>query len=278
MVATERSRLKMILIFILALTDLFLAAHWIGLRARERNALRRVEDRLTALYRADGILLSRSVIAQISKNANQTPLSGIKLSRDTEQEISAAVFFLGQDTELIQSGDTRGYIASDGESVARFYPGGGFTVTGLNIEKNAEAICREFCEAHGYEPPDKFDLDDGVLPATAIYQDLPVYNCQLYFSFKDGVLSEVLGTLLPRMEIHSDSDPAADLSAAGALALFQARGQDSRGGVKNITGVEARWIYESDGTETADLIPAWRIVTDAGDYYINRETGRISSG
>ena len=264
----ERSRLKTVLIIMLALLNGFLAAHLLWLRTERQIVLRHAEESLTALFAADGISLPPGLLSRTP------PRAGTVLLRDSAQEADAAVFFLGDGAAYTVQGDTRQYVS--GDAAARFYPGGGFTVTGLDIREGAEALCREFCRAHDYEPPEEFATDDGVLPATAQYAGLPVYDCQFYFSFKEGVLREVLGTLLPRSAAGPDAEPlTAELTAAGALALFQAQ-RDSRTPVTAVQSVSPCWSYESDGTETAALVPVWQVQTDGGVYYVNCASGVVS--
>ncbi len=267
----DRCRLKNIIILILALLNGFLLFSLAQRRASEQAAFRRTAEQLTALFAADGITLDPGVISR------ENPPGGVTLERDAALEREAAAFLLGASPAATdQGGGIFHYAGGAGEAL--FRSSGGFDASGTLAEENAEEFCRAFCRAFSYEAPD-LELDgggNGVFTAAASFDRLPVFNCAVTFTVENHVLTAVSGTLLPKSGTASPGGEP-PLSAAGALGVFQRMRRESAAVASTVTDMRLCYELQTSGASMS-LAPAWRIVTDAGDYYVNCLTGGVSAG
>lgn len=266
----DRCRLKNIIILILLLLNGFLLFSLAQRRAAQRDAYHRTAEQLAALFQEDGMVLDAKAISR------DTPPDAVALTRDTALEEQAAAFLLG---DTLSSSDQGGgifhYAGAAGEAL--FRSSGGFEAAGTLAEDDVEDFCRDFCRAFSYEVPE-LRLDEegsGVFTAAGIYGKLPVFNCTVTFTVENGVLTAVSGTLLPKTGAAVPGDQP--LSAAGALVAFQQMRRESAAVASTVT--DARLCYELQTAGAAmSLSPAWRIVTDTEDYYVNCLTGAVTAG
>ncbi len=174
-----------------------------------------------------------------------------------------------------QGGGIFHYAGASGEAL--FRSSGGFDAAGTLAEADVEDFCREFCRTFSYEDPDiRLDGEGGgVFTVPAVYGRLPVFNCTVTFTVENGILTAVSGTLLPKAGAPvSGEEP---LSAAGALTAFQRMRRESAAVASTVT--DARLCYElQTAGASLSLDPAWRIVTDTEDYFVNCFTGAVTAG
>lgn len=266
----DRFRLKNIIILILVLLNGFLLFSLAQRRAAERDAFRRTAEQLVALFQRDGMTLEDGAIS------TDRPEDGVTLARDTTLEEQAAAFLLG---DALSSSDQGGgiyhYAGAGGEAL--FRSSGSFEASGVLAERDAEDFCRDFCRTFSYAAPE-IELDgegNGVFSAPAVYGKLPVFNCTVTFTIQGGVLTAVGGTLLPKAGTAAAEEEL--LSAAGALLAFQRMRRESAMVASTVR--ETLPCYELENAGTAmSLAPAWRVVTDTEDYYVNCRTGAVTAG
>ena len=259
----ERHQLKRIMIIILATLNAFLGLYLVRQRVSGRSAAIRAEQSLLELFAADGVSLSPERIPRAG------PPSAVDLSFDEDTRARAAAFFLGADAEFSKQGSVSQYVA-DGGGVVRFHADGSFTATGLSLAGNPQSVCREFCRNWSYAPPDS--IDDGEAFMTARYGHLSVFNCGVYFSFDGDILREAFGTLLPQTAAPGDTP---ELSALGALAIFQAKRRENRVVSTEILRVSLCYALQSADEGELTLVPVWRLDTDTVPYYINCMSGAL---
>lgn len=267
----ERSRLKNVIILILAFVNLFLLSSLLMRKSAEAESRQQATEQLVALFAADNIQLDPSLVSY------QTPPSGKHLVRDAEYERSAAAFFL--DSSLVyadQGGDIYTYTGSNG--AAMFRATGNFDIAGTlsDPSEDAQDLCRRFCKEFSYtEPTFQFDAP-GTGTGTAICQfgSLSVYNCSVNFTIQDNTLTMVNGTLLP--ENYTDLTAKTDLfSASAALTAFQQFRRENGGVVSSVSDLYLSYELQSTPTSAMTLVPSWCIVTDTVQYYVNCLTGSI---
>lgn len=266
----ERFRLKNIIILILVLLNGFLLFSLAQRRTSERDAFHRTSEQLAALFEEDGMTLEPGAISR------DLPPDGVTLTRDTALEEQAAAFLLG---EALSSSDQGGglfhYAGPAGEAL--FRSSGGFEAAGTLAREDVEDFCRDFCRTFSYEAPD-LRLDEegnGVLTAPGIYGRLPVFNCAVTFTVENYVLTAVSGTLLPKTGAAVPADQP--LSAAGALVAFQRMRRESAAVASTVTDTRLCYELQVSGASMS-LAPAWRIVTDTEDYFVNCLTGAVTAG
>lgn len=266
----DRYLLKNIIIIILVLVNGFLLGSLALRRAAVIRARERTEEQLVALFAADGMELEGDLISQ------ETPPPALSLSRDLERERAAAAFFLGSGAvRSSQGGDAYSYTTETG--VAQFRSNGGFDIVGSLAEEKGEALCRKFCESFSYGEP-VFTLDgEGSGSGIAVYRcgKFPVYNCTVTFTMDRGTLLTVSGVLLPEKGEMAAEDRT-PLSAAAALTAFQQLRRESYAVASAVTDLYL--CYELQGTtaSTRSLAPAWCVVTDTHNYYVNCLTGAVT--
>ena len=264
----DRYQLKNVIIIILLLVNLFLMG-MVGVRVRsEQEARRRTAEELGALFSADGMTLEEGAISW------DAPPASLSLSRDTALEEQAAAQLLGSAASAAdQGGGLYQYASESGEAL--FGSNGSFEASGtLAGPEDAEDYCRQFCRAFGFSWPE--ESPDGGWQGVRLYEGLPVYNCVVTFALEDGAVTSVRGALLPSAGTPADPQPVL-LSAAGALNAFQQMRRESVAVASSVA--ETRLCYElvSSGASMS-LVPAWQIVTDTTNYYVNCSTGSVTSG
>ena len=257
----ERRQLKRVIILILITLNAFLGLYLLRQRVPERAAAYRAQRNLLELYAADGVSLPPEIVPRGG------PPPVIQLSLDGETLDRAAAFFLGPDWEFVQQGSVRQYRAPDGAEI-RFHADGSFTATGLSVPGDPETLCRDFARNWSYAPPDS--IDDGEALMTARYGSLSVFNCGVSFCFDGNILQEAFGILLPQAGTPADTP---ELSAWGALGIFQAKRRENRVVSAEIRRVSLRYALQSADGESLTLVPAWLIETDTASYYVNCVTG-----
>lgn len=264
--------MKNIIILILLLVNVFLLVSLAQRRSAEQDAFRRTAEQLVDLFSGDGMTLDPYAISR------DVPPEGVSLTWDTDLEDQAAALLLGKTlTSSDQGGGIHYYAGPAGEAL--FRSSGAFEASGTLAEEDVEDFCRDFCRTFSFDPPD-IRLDEtggGVFSASALYSRLPVFNCSVTFTIENGVLTSVSGTLLPETGTAALVPEVAPLSAAGALVAFQQMRRESVVVASTVT--DTRLCYELQNTGAAmSLAPAWRIVTDTEDYYVNCYTGAVSAG
>lgn len=271
-VLLDSKRLKNIIILILLLVNGFLLGSLAMRKTAEQESFRRTAEQLAALFEADGMSLD---IYAISRD---TPPSGVSLTRDATLEGSAAAFLLGEDGEAAdQGGGLFQYQGGAGQVL--FRSSGAFEAVGLLAPaEDVEDFCRDFCRKFLYGEPE-FQLDEagnGSASAVCLYNGLPVFNCMLSFTMKEGAVTAAAGVLLPGSgtPVSTESPP---LSAAGALSAFQQMRRENTAVASSVTGTQLCYELQTTGTSMT-LTPAWKITADTADYYVNCYTGSVAAG
>ena len=267
----DRYRLKNIIILILVLMDLFLLGSLASRQASRQTARRTAVQQLVELFAADGIQLAPSAISQ------ETPPSSRTLTRDVALERQVAAVLLGNDlSRSDQGGGISTYSSARG--AAMFRSTGGFDAAGTLAQEDVMGCCREVCRNDGYSAPaSRLDSDGGgTATVTRLYDDVPVFNCTVTFSISHGVLNSVSGTLLPDTFTETASD-VTPLSATAALTAFQKVRRDTGAAVSAITDMYCCFELQSSASVHMSLVPAWCIVTDTGNYYVNCITSAVTA-
>lgn len=268
----DRYRLKNIIILILSLMNVFLLASLAIREGARQSAKETAVEQMVSLFAADGITLDPDVIS------DETPPASRSLTRSTDLERRAATLLLGT---ALSSSDQGGGISSysSDRGAAQFRSGGSFDASGTLCQENPTDFCQDFCREFGYSKP-VFQLDTnatGTGTAVFLCDGLSVYNCTLTFTITEGTLTSVSGTLVPQTytELASDVEP---LSASAALTAFQKVRRETSAVVSSVTELELCLEYQSSSTTSMTLIPAWCIVTNTGEYYVNCSTGTVTFG
>lgn len=267
----DRSRLKNIIILILVLVNVALLGSLAIRKRAEYTARQRTSEQLVALFAADGIALDPDTIS------TEVPPAGRSLTRDTALDQQAAAYLLGS---ILSTNDKGGgiYDYTSAVGTATFRSNGTFDAASLQgplASADALDFCRDFCRKFSYSEP-VFELDEdgsGKASAAPLCGKLPVFNAAVTFTFSSGSLIAVSGTLLP--ENYTEFSPeAAPLSAAAALTTFQ---EETFAVISAVTDISLCYELQTPTPSSITLTPAWCIATDTAKYYVNCETGNITS-
>lgn len=264
----ETSRLKNIIILILALTNLCLLGlltmrFTTGYTAREE-----ARQQMAQLFAAEGVSLDSSLIP------STVPPSGLTLARDPAEEEKLAEFLLGDGLSVSDGGGgVSTYQNESGSAV--FRADGTFDVVVERSEETADALCRAFCRAFHYEGL-TFSQEgaDGTASAVQSYDGAPVVNCSVTFSISGGTVVSVSGAHLPQEGQSSGSE-----GVLSALAALNEVLNVIRGGAVVTAVTDLYLCYELQSTTAVPmaLVPAWCVVTDTANYYVNCYTGEVST-
>jgi len=266
----DRYRLKNCIILILVLMNLFLLGSLVSWEGSRHSSQRTAAEQLSSLFAADGIALDPGIIS------TEIPPSGQTLSRDAAWERQAAAALLGND--LAHSDQGGGiFTYSSARGAAMFRSNGSFDAAGT-LASDGIDFCVSFCRDFGYEEPE-FHLSEsnsGSATVSRLYDELSVFNGTITFSITNGILTGVSGALLPELfaETVADEQP---LSAAAALTLFQKLRRETQAVVSAVSDMYLCYELQSSAAAPMALVPAWCIVTDTANYYVNCATGVISS-
>lgn len=262
----DRSRLKNVIILILALVNVFLLGSIVWRLAMEQAANRRTAAELTELCLRQGVSLE-------ARLPDALPPAAHTLARDVNGDALLAGALLG---EALTASDLGGgiysYVNDSGQGT--FRASGGFEITGLLAKKDPEAVCRKFCQAFGYQDF-SMSLAGGSGTGTAIqrFEGFPVINAAVTFLVEDGQLISVRGVHLPQTILSSDT--SASMTAVTAVTRFL---DELRSGAVVSSILDLSLCYELQSTAAAPmaLIPVWQITTDIGNYYVNCLSGAVS--
>lgn len=267
----ESSRLKNIIILILLLVNVFLLASLVSRKISQASADRHAAQQLSELFASAGVTLDSDVIS----TSSVPPTLSLTRSADEDREVAA--FFLGD--ALIQSddaGDSQAYDSSFGTGSGVFRSNGSFDlVISAPSQEDPEALCDDFCRRFDYQITSN-DLKSGSGTITAMqeYNGYPVSDCTVTFYIEEGVLQTVSGSHLPKN--HTEMSGEEPLSASAALTRFLEARRESGAVFSAVTDMYPCYDLQSTAAAPMTLVPAWCIVTDTVDYYVNCSTGAVS--
>lgn len=259
------------MIIILLLVNLSLLGSLVMRKTTEHRSQQQAKEQLMELFNTDGIALEEDAIS------SKSPPPSLSLSRNREQEQAIAAYFLGEDTTTVdQGGGTYSYVSSRGK--ARFRSNGAFEITGTLAESEVESVCEKFCKTFSYQDP-IFSMDDtgsGTATAACNYGKVSVFNAPVTFTLENEVLTQVSGILLPSggLPIAEAQKP---LSASAALIFFQNMRRKTFAVVSEVTGMYPCYELQNTTASSLTLVPAWCILTDTVNYYVNAITGNVTS-
>ena len=265
----NRAHLKNIIILILLLVNLVLLG-FLGIRlSQERAARARTVQELTTLFASERI----SLTAQIPTGL---PPAGKTLTRDVDADRSLAAALLGDGLKTADEGGGI-YTCSNANGQALFRSSGSFEITGLLARTDAEAVCEKFCQAFGYQEF-SIELTDGSGTGTAIqyFDGYPVANATVKFLVENGTLISVSGIHIP--QTASASAANSSMTAVTALTKFLENRRANMAVLSVVSDVYLCYELQSTAAAPMSLSPAWCVVADTGNYYVNCSNGAVTLG
>ncbi|MCI2056044.1 MAG: hypothetical protein LKJ86_02750 [Oscillibacter sp.] len=269
----ERFRLKNVIILILVLVNVFLLSSLAIRQAERTHARSRTLDELAALCSSDSIQLKTTL-------PNSMPPIGKTLARSSAVDEALAISVLGKDAALTDEG---GGISTGSTAAGQafFRADGTFTITGKLADGDVEDFCRKFCRSNGYKDFSVNANSESAgnaarIFATAVqyFEGNPVANATVEFMVQNDILISISGTHLP--DTGAETTGTGSMTAATALSRFLNARLESGAVVSEITDIYPCYELQSTTASPMSLSPAWCIVTDTADYYVNSLTGAVS--
>ncbi len=261
----KTSRLKSIVIVILALVNVFLLALLLVQRVQEHAAYERRIDALSALCTSNGIVLDASSLPRGRASG------AVDLTRDPVSERSLADALLGSTGSTDSGGGIYRYYNADGS--ATFRSTGALEATCTRSLSDIDAFCSELFASFGYRETER-SLSDGTGTVCAVRQvdGADVFNATLTLRFSFGHFCGAEGTFLPAV---SAAD-ANGLDAVSAVVTFLDYRNSTGLLCTEITGVQGGYLLQSTASAPLRLVGVWRIDTNVASYYVNQSTGDVT--
>lgn len=262
------SRLKTIVIAILALVNLFLLALLVARGVQEYAVRTRTETQLIQLYAASGVELPASLIPK------ETPhLAPADPTRSLGDEAALAEAILGRCAAEDVGGGIYRYHGDAGICLIR--ASGVVEATLERAVDDPETFCEGLFSAFGYAALYADIQGDGTGTVTAVRM-LPggmVFNARLELSFTNGVLTSVTGAFIPEVEPSEGEN-----RISGVTALVRFLDYSNSGGevCTAVTDVRSGYLLQSTASASQRLLPAWSITTDVNQYYINMNNAEVT--
>lgn len=264
----KTSRLKNIVIAILALVNVFLLALLAGRAVQERAARSRAVSELVSLYAADGVELPAALIPSEAPR-----LAVIEPARSPETEAAFAEALLGACEPEDVGGGIYRYRSENGTCLIR---ASGAVDAALELPAgDSETFLNDLLSAYGYAVLGSDAQQDGSETVTAV-RTLPdgmIFNAQLILRFSRGSLTSVSGSFVPPVEPLEGS---AGIDGITALVRFLDYSNGSGEVCTVVTGVSSGYLLQSTASASQRLIPAWCIETDVNQYYVNMLSGEVT--
>lgn len=270
----EWSKIKTVILLMLVGTNVFLLL-LVGLRIG-RGALYEDETRQAAVQ-----VLERS---GIEFGPTQVPkviqLPTVTIARDRDSEHTVAQQLLGDVTQTGESEVRPAYSSTAG--TAEFSMNGSFSVSftqdlwRCQEGESLDAASQSCLEQIGFSGILEESVHLGTssnLTYCQLWEDTPIFSCQVTLFWKDDVLTSLEGSRLAG-EITASSTQTL-LSTPTILMRFLASVSEGGSVCSRIESMSPGYLTGGSG-RSVQLTPVWRILTDTGAYYVDAVTGTVA--
>lgn len=268
----EWSKVKNIILLLLALLNGFLLVLVAMGQGESRRYQRSALDQAIQVLERSGI----QVNAQALEDAQG--MGELAVERDLDWEAGVAAALLGPDGEREdQGGGVYRYRSGRGEVSLR--AGGALSarLAPAGQVQDPAGHAAGLLEAMGVQARQVgADLEQGTgtVRFCQLYQRLPLFPCQVVFTYRQGALTALEGTLLAVG--RQEAGPQQVLTLPTALLRFW-EGVLATGDVcSQIIAMEAGYLSAQSFSGTVTLTPAWRVRSDTADYYLDGVTGVLT--
>jgi len=264
----KTSRLKSIVIAILALVNVFLLALLVSRGVQDRAARSRAEAQLIRLYAASGVELPAALIPKTeAKPACPDPV------RKPDLEAAFVSEILGPCTAQDIGGGIYRHAGENGQCLMR---ASGAVEAALDRPiSDPDAFSEALFSAYGYAALRSDVQSDGSGDIVAVRM-LPsgmVFNAELTLHFFRSRLLSATGFFLPDVE---PAESGGGIDGVTALVRFLDYSKGSGEVCTAVTDVRGGYLLQSTASAAQRLIPAWCVTTDVNRYYVNALTGEVS--
>lgn len=264
----KTSRIKSIVIVILLLVNAFLLVLLLGRQNQQRIAYERSVEQLSLLLTDNGIAFDTSLLP------GNASYPAAELSHDADAEAAFARALLGDDAAARSTGGSSVYESARGSLHFRT---NGAVDGSLNrpVEDPFEFL-RSILSDFGYQLYANISAlsitGNGTLGAVREVDSTKILNSPLIFTFENGTLISVSGSFLPSVTLTKRAD---GMDAISALVRFLDYRNTNGLVCTQIVHLENGYLLQS-AAASPKLVPAWHIMTDVSEYYVNSVTGEIT--
>lgn len=268
----ESAKLKNIILIILIVTNVLL----LGLMVFQRLESRQYQQK--ALADAVALLEQRGISVRQEAIPTQDFPAPMTLARDQAEEREIFARLLGEDTVLTQRGLVSLYTGSLGQAEVR--GDGSFSV---RLEPGAYPLAET-------SDPDNYLLaflarrmdfggqldrvSDDTVTVTQVWDNSPVFSCQVTVTYDQGSLVSIAGTRLAGQPT-ADAQAALPLSTATLLVRFRAGLIDSGDTCTALLSATQGYTLSSSADGKLRLTPVLRLETDTNPYILDALTGEL---
>ncbi len=265
------SKLKTIIIILLAAVDLLLAGLALHLHEQTRQQHLAAQADLAALFAADDIAFEPATLPD--ENGLLLPCS---TTRNADAEQTAAAALLGSVTETSFTVGTRTFTSDRGAAV--FSADGSFTITPVDgavpLSGTAARQAERWLRDMGLEAvlTDTEETEEMLrLTYTQTVEDQPVFACTVDFLFSSDALLSCSGRcFLGELQPYGIET---NLSLSTLLLRFRNDVTGSGDLCSAITALD--YGYRAPAAYGGSLSPVLRVRTNIGDYFVDLSTAAL---
>jgi len=268
----DGSRIKNVILIVLLLTNAFLLGLLLLDKSEEREASEEGWRQLTAVFAKNGIQLSGTVRQQAET------LGPYSLRRDAGEERRAVEKLLGKLNFQDLGGNIYFYNGVNGQATFRgtgefdIVMNAGVVAAGDDPVREAAGVLRKLGIDYDRENiAVEADSTMTVVEFPLVWRDAQVFNAGVTFTFSREDLILISGRRLPDVETGRDG---AGFSPETLLMRFLRAVGEGGYVCSEVRELGCGYIMSVPVSGDVELVPVWRIGTDAGDYYFNGLTGR----
>ena len=275
----EWSKIKTIILIILAGTNLLLLGFVVRQDIQNRTAQQQTRQEAVAFLEKNGVLAEESVIPQ------SMTLQPLRVERDRESEPKLAQALLngpveerGLGGEVYRYHNQWGYIqfhgdgAFQGEFVAGAFPLNGKAVQEYSLEMLEKLNFQgEILSVTG----DGTDSAETKVVLRQLWNGAPLFDRQVTLTYRGGDLVSMTGGR--RLTGTPQADETRQcMGVPSALVRFY-HGLTSMGDVcSRIDRITQGYVGSNYSPGPSSLSPVWQVVTDTGSYLLDVVTGELS--
>ncbi|MGI5935843.1 MAG: hypothetical protein ACOX7I_03420 [Oscillospiraceae bacterium] len=271
----DTSKIKNLVIIVLALVNVFMLALVLADRSEAKAAEKALDSEIARIFSDNGIALSEKV-----------KVSGIdpqcfSLVRDMKKEQRMVSSVLGSVKVEDLGGNIYYYGSTNGQASFRGTGEFEMLLEGNSVSAGGDPVqaARKLLRKMGIDSEKesaKLEMskegDRISVTLNASWKGDPIYNCQVSFIFQGGYLKLVMG----RRPFDKISTTTEDGLLSPATVLIRFLDIVNSGGhvCSKVTAMEQGYVMDVSVPGDSTLCPVWMIETDVGKYYINGISGK----
>ena len=270
----DKSIIKNFIILLLALVNVFLLYIVLHNSGEEQQAVTNRKEVLEKVLSENGISLNKNIVLP------DKVVSQVSLKRDSVKEQTWISALIGNCVATDLGGNIYYYKGSYGKAQLRgtgefeIHLNGGVIATGKDPTSVAKATMKMLGMTYSdVEPIVKNDSSNTTVTLYCSWNNTPIYNAQMVFSFTNSSLMIIYGNK-PLDSEYQPSSSNSYLDSVTVLMKFLELVRQTGKVCSKIDDLEIGYSLNSSVSGDCTLKPVWLIQTDSGPYYIDAQTGK----